>query len=79
MTKEHARTLTQNIEEAKTNDERDHAVALAIVALVDCQSKTADRVKLVLKIAYGVAGFCVLYSIGGSELVVKLLKLVGLV
>jgi len=40
-----ADTLTANLKSAKTDDERGRALTLAMIALVDCQRKTADRVK----------------------------------
>ena len=40
-----ADTLTVNIKRAKNTDERVEALALATVAMVDCQRKTSDRVK----------------------------------
>lgn len=38
-------TLTANLKAAKTPEERDRAFTLAMIALCDCQYKTAQRVK----------------------------------
>lgn len=38
-------TLTANLKAAKTPEERDRALTLAMIALCDCQYKTAQRVK----------------------------------
>ena len=38
-------TLTANLKAAKTPEERDRALTLAMIALCDCQYKTALRVK----------------------------------
>ena len=40
-----ADTLTANLKSAKTDSERTGALTLAMIAMVDCQRKTADRVK----------------------------------
>ena len=38
-------TLTANLKSAKTPEETDKALKLAMIALCDCQYKTAQRVK----------------------------------
>lgn len=38
-------TLTANLKAAKTAEERERASTLALIALCDCQYKTAQRVK----------------------------------
>lgn len=38
-------TLTANLKAAKTPEERDNALTLAMIAMIDCQHKTAQRVK----------------------------------
>ena len=38
-------TLTANLKAAKSPEERDNALTLAIIAIIDCQYKTAQRVK----------------------------------
>ena len=38
-------TLTANLKAAKTSEERERASTLALIALCDCQYKTAQRVK----------------------------------
>lgn len=38
-------TLTANLKTAKTPEEREHALTLALIALCDCQFKTGRRVK----------------------------------
>lgn len=44
-----ADTLTANLKSADTDAERMHAITLALIALVDCQRKTAERVKRLVK------------------------------
>lgn len=41
----HANTLVAAIKSAKTQEERLHAHDLAMIALIECQQKTAERVK----------------------------------
>lgn len=43
-----ADTLISNLKTAKTEDELRHAIVLALIAIVDCQLKTAERVKLLV-------------------------------
>ena len=38
-------TLTANMKAAKTPEERDNALTLAMIAMIDCQYKTSQRVK----------------------------------
>ena len=38
-------TLTANLKAAKSPEERDRALTLAMIALCDCQYRTAQRVK----------------------------------
>ena len=38
-------TLTANLKAAKSPEERDNALTLAMIAMIDCQYKTAQRVK----------------------------------
>lgn len=45
MELEHANTLIANLKSAKTPEEISAAHTLALIAVVDCQRKTADRVK----------------------------------
>lgn len=77
MTREHAKTLMKSLEEAKTEEELRHAIVRSLGALIDCHCKTADRVKMILRIAWTLAVFCVLYASGGSDLVLKFVKLLG--
>lgn len=44
-----ADTLTANLKAAKTPEEISHAQTLALIAIVDCQLKTAERVKELLR------------------------------
>ena len=76
-----ADTLTANLKAAKTDEERMSALTLAMIAIVDCQRKTADRVKdlhaareRVLWLGRIVQGFV---AAGGFALIVKLMKLWG--
>lgn len=45
MELEHANTLIAHLKSAKTPEEISAAHTLALIAVVDCQRKTADRVK----------------------------------
>lgn len=45
MELEHANTLIANLKSAETPEEISAAHTLALIAVVDCQRKTADRVK----------------------------------
>ena len=53
-------TLTANLKAAKTPEERDNALTLAMIAMIDCQQKTAARVKRltwkVIALALGTGG-----------------------
>lgn len=76
-----ADTLTANLKAAKSSDERERALTLAMIALVDCQRKTADRVKelhatkdRVLWIGRAVWGFA---AGGGFILLAKVMRLWG--
>lgn len=76
-----ADTLTANLKAAKTDSERTSALTLAMIALVDCQRKTADRVKdlhatkdRVLWIGRAIWGAA---AGGGFTILVKMLKMIG--
>lgn len=76
-----ADTLTANLKAAKTDSERTSALTLAMIALVDCQRKTADRVKelhaardRVIWIGRAVWGFA---AGGGFVALVKVLRISG--
>jgi hypothetical protein len=77
-----ADTLTANLKSAHTAEERTNALTLAMIALVDCQRKTADRVKELHasreKVAWlirVVQGFA---AAGGFAAIVKLMKVWGM-
>lgn len=88
MDKVLADTLTANLRSAKTQDEVQRAVTLALIALVDCQLKTAGSVKELLAaqalcdsrraaVAWfgrAVYGFA---TAGGFAAAVKAMKIVG--
>lgn len=81
MDKVLADTLTANLKSAKTDQELHSALTLAMIAMVDCQMKTAERVKelhaardRVLWIGRAVQGFA---AAGGFALIVKLMKACG--
>lgn len=40
-----AMTLKQNLQMSTTKAEKENAMTMAMIAMVDCQKKTADRVK----------------------------------
>ena len=76
-----ADTLTANLKAAKTTEEQTSALTLAMIAMVDCQRKTADRVKdlhaakdRVLWVGRAVWGLC---AGGGFTILVKALKVMG--
>jgi len=82
MDKVLADTLTANLKSAKTQDERNNALTLAMIAMVDCQCKTAGRVKELhedreRRIWFGriVSGFA---AAGGFTVLVKALKVLGM-
>lgn len=76
-----ADTLTANLKAAKTTEEQTGALTLAMIAMVDCQRKTADRVKdlhaakdRVLWMGRAIWGFA---AGGGFALLAKALKALG--
>ena len=76
-----ADTLTANLKVAKTTDDKLGALTLATIAMVDCQRKTADRVKelhaakdKVLWIGRAIWGT---FAGGGFAILAKLSKAVG--
>ena len=77
-----ADTLTANLKSAKTQDDRLNALVLGVIAMIDCQRKTADRVKdlhtardRVLWLGRAVQGFA---AAGGFAAIVKLMKAWGM-
>lgn len=77
-----ADTLTANLKSAKTEEETRKAQTLALIALVDCQRKTSDRVKELhatrdrfLWFGRTVGGFA---AGGGFAIFAKVLKLLGI-
>ena len=76
-----ADTLTANLKAAKTPEAQTGALTLAMIAMVDCQRKTADRVKdlhaakdrvlWIGRFIWGVAAG------GGFTVLVKVLKVLG--
>lgn len=77
-----ADTLTANLKAAKTDSERTGALTLAMIAMVDCQRKTADRVKdlhssreKVAWLGRVIQGFA---AAGGFTVIVKALKMWGM-
>lgn len=84
-----AATLTANLKSAKTTDAKVDALVLANIALVDCQRKTAERVKELYvesearknrlagaKIAAGIVKGAI--AVGGPTLAIWICKLVGI-
>ena len=76
-----ADTLTANLKAAKTPEAQTGALTLAMIAMVDCQRKTADRVKdlhaakdRVLWVGRAIWG---LAAGGGFTVLVKALKVMG--
>lgn len=83
-----ADTLSANLKSARTAEEVQRAMTLAVIALVDCQRKTADRVKeLVLAkdaadvrraaVVWVGRAMCGFAAAGGFAGLVKLFKCVG--
>lgn len=82
MDKVLADTLTANLKSASTEEETRKALTLAMIAVVDCQLKTSDRVKELhtareraLWLGRGLWGFA---AGGGFVVLVKALKVVGM-
>lgn len=76
-----ADTLTANLKAAHTPDEKQNALVLAMIAVVDCQLKTASRVKTMWEergramwLGRVVWGFS---AAGGFVAMVKLMKVMG--
>ena len=76
-----ADTLTANLKSANTQEAKQDALVLAMIAVVDCQLKTASRVKTMWeernRFAWAgrvVWGFA---TAGGFVLLVKWMKMVG--
>lgn len=76
-----ADTLTANLKAARTPESKMDAVILALIALVDCQLKTAQRVKTMWddrgKVAWGIKIFNVVATSGGFAAIVKIMKVMG--
>ena len=83
-----ADTLTANLKSASTPEARAEAQTLALIALVDCQHKTSDRVKTLVaereadhnrRIGARVALAAVVgvASVVGPVVAIKLCKVVG--
>jgi hypothetical protein len=85
MTEEMQKYLTQQLASATTHEETDRALVNSITALIDCQRKTADRVKAIMierdrekqrregaKWLWGV--LATLSSTGGGALILAALK-----
>lgn len=76
-----ADTLTANLKSAKTADDKLAALVLSVIAMVDCQRKTAARVKdladsrdRVLWLGRIVQGFA---AAGGFAVIIKAMKAWG--
>lgn len=76
-----ADTLTANLKAARTPEAKQEALTLAMIALVDCQLKTAQRVKTMWeeRSRFAWAGKAVwgLFSAGGFAIIVKLMRVAG--
>lgn len=67
-------TLKADLKSAKTDEETRHAMTLSMIAMLDCQFRTGQRMKLVEKLMYAIcaalfAGLC-----GGYESVADIIK-----
>lgn len=61
MTLEQQKQIEREFADAKTQEEKSKAQTHAILALVDCQRKTGERVK---KLSWKV--FAIVFSLGGT-------------
>lgn len=81
MEKVLADTLTANLKAAHTPEAKQDALILAMIAVVDCQLKTASRVKTMWedRSRFAWAGRVVwgFATAGGFVLLVKVMKVVG--
>ena len=77
-----ADTLTANLNSAKSDEELHKALTLAMIAMVDCQRKTADRVKLMYserdRVAWAIRAVQGFAAAGGFAVIVKLMKVWGM-
>ena len=77
-----ADTLTANLKSAKSDEELHKAMKLAMIAMVDCQCKTANRVKELHgakdRVAWLVRGLQGFAAGGGFALLAKALKMWGM-
>lgn len=69
-----ADTLKANLKSAKSPDEVQKAMTLAMVALVDCQCKTSGRVKWLVKMFVVLAALVAVAILCGNETAAKLLQ-----
>lgn len=85
MTPEMKDLLTRQLDEAKTHDEIDRALVASMKSLVDCQCKTAERVKELrieadrmkqrkVGAKWGIGIGLVAASSGGGALILKLIS-----
>ena len=76
-----ADTLTANLKSAHTPEAKQDALILAMIAVVDCQLKTAARVKTMWeergRALWAGRLFCGLVSGGTFALIVKAMKVLG--
>ena len=81
MDKVLADTLTANLKSAHTPEAKQDALILAMIAVVDCQLKTAARVKTMWdergRALWAGRLFCGLVSGGTFALIVKAMKVMG--
>lgn len=83
-----ADTLVANLKSAKTPEEHSHAMTLALIAIVDCQCKTSERVKELIQaeevrrtkvdtVGWIARGVFAVLSGGGFAVLVVILKRLG--
>lgn len=76
-----ADTLTANLKAAHTPEAKQDALVLAMIAVVDCQLKTASRVKTMWeergRMAWAGRVVCGLVSAVGFAGIVKVMKVLG--
>ena len=75
MTKEMRDMLVDQLDNAKTPEEVDRAMAGGMKAMVDCQYKTAERVKFLRTAFFALAGAILILVVAGPDALREIIKL----
>ena len=67
-------TLKADLKSAKTDEETRQAMTLSMIAMIDCQFRTGQRMKLVEKLMYAICAALVAGLCGGYESVADIIK-----